>query len=218
MKKTLTILSTTIATLALTTSLSATPKAPASPAAAVPAAAAPATGTPAGSTAIIAVLDINRIMTEAKAAKALNTKMEELRVKYETEISKKEESLRNKERQITEQQSKMKEADLEKEKKAFEASVAELQKSIMAQQNQLTNGAQDAMNTIRESVLKISTEIAKSKGFHYVQPAGGFLYYDLNVDITTETIARLDKDLPDVKVVLKDAPATPGSAAAPAKS
>lgn len=212
MKKTLTLLSTTIATLALTTSLNA---APAAPAAAAPAAAsAPASAATPAAAATIAVLDVNRILADSKAAKGLNDQMEKLRTKYESDISKKEEALRKEERVLTDEQSKMKEAELEKRKKAFETNVAELQKSIMAQQNQLTNAAQDAMNTIRESVLKISTDIAKSKGFIYVQPAAGFLHFNPEVDITTETIARLDKDLPEVKVVLKDAPAAP----APAKS
>ncbi len=212
MKKTLTFLTSSLAALALSTSLcSATDASKAKADASKTEAAKPV----AGSTAVIAVLDVNRILTEAKAAKGLNTQMETLRTKYETDISKKEESLRNEERALTDQSSKMKEAELEKRKKAFEANVAELQKSIMAQQTQLTNAAQDSMNTVREAVLKISSEIAKAKGYNYVQPAAGFLYHSPDVDITTETITRLDKDLPEVKVVLKEVAVTP--AAAPEK-
>lgn len=206
MNKTLTFLSSTIAALTLTTSLSA---APAATAAAAPAA-APATAAKAG--AAIAVLDVNRILTESKAAKGLNTQMETHRVKFETEIAKKEEALRKEEAELTKNQSTMKEAELEKRKKAFEGNVAELQKSIMAQQNMLTNGAQDAMNTIRESVLKIASDIASTEGYDYVQPAASLLFFKPGVDITDKTIARLDKELSEVKVVLKEAPAAPAKA------
>jgi outer membrane protein len=193
MKKTLTLLSTALATIALSTASQA----------ATPAATA-------GTTATIAVLDINRIMTESKAAKGLNEQMEKLRTTYETEIAAKEEKLRKEEEQLTKNGASMKEAELEKRKKAFEASVGELQKTVMTKQNQMQNGANEALTTVRDSVVKISGDIAKNKGLQYVQPAAGFLYFSPEVDITNDTIARLDKELPEVKVVLKDAPA-PGA-------
>lgn len=195
MRKSLALLTSALTTLTLSSAVYATAKTEAKPAAA------------AGSASLIAVLDVNKILTDSKAAKGLNDQMEKLRVKYETEISKKEEALRAEEKQLTEQSAKMKEADLEKRKKAFEASVADLQKSVMTQQNQLNQGAQDAMDKIRETVVNISKDIAATKGYKYVQPAAAFLYFDAADDITAETVARLDKDLPEVKVSIKDAPA-----------
>jgi|GEM_PF-619782 len=209
MKRSLALLSSALATLTLSTATWAAPEA------AKPAAGA-AVANPGAATSVIAVLDVNKILSDSKAAKGLNEQMEKLRVKYETDISKKEESLRAEEKALTEQQTKMKEADLEKRKKAFEANVAELQKSVMAQQNQLNQGAQEAMDKIRESVLKISKDIAATKGYKYVAPAAAFLHFEPADDITTETITRLDKELPEVKVVIKDAPAD--KAAVPAKS
>lgn len=205
MKRSLALLSSALTTLTLSSAALAATEA-----------AKPAANQTTGTTSLIAVLDVNKILSDSKAAKALNEQMEKLRVKYETEISKKEEALRAEEKQLTEQQTKMKEADLEKRKKAFEASVADLQKSVMVQQNQLNQGGQEAMDKIRESVLKISKDIAATKGYKYVQPAAAFLHFDPADDITTETITRLDKDLPEVKVVIKEVAAD--KTAAPAKS
>lgn len=215
MKKTMNYLTTALATIALTSSLYAAPETDKKAEAEKKPEAEKSAANTAQTKATIAVLDVNRILTDSKAAKGLNEKMEKLRSDYETKIASKEEALRKEEAALTDQTTKIKEADLEKRKKAFEANVAELQKSIMAQQNQMTNAAQEAMNTIRESVFKITKEIAEKEGYHYVQPVAGFVYFQPEVDITTKTIERLDKELPEVKVVLKEvaAPATPVPAA-----
>lgn len=217
MKKTMNYLTTALATIALTTSLYAAPEADKKAAEEKKPEAEKSASTTAQTKATIAVLDVNRILTDSKAAKGLNEKMEKIRSDYEAKIASKEEALRKEEAALTDQTAKIKEADLDKRKKAFEANVAELQKSIMAQQQQMTNAAQEAMNTIRESVFKITKEIAEKEGYHYVQPVAGFVYFAPEVDITTKTIERLDKDLPEVKVVMKDA-AAPATPATPASS
>lgn len=158
-----------------------------------------ATATADKSGATIAILDVNKILSESKAAKGLNDQMNSLRVKVEQTIMKKEEELRSKEKELE----KLTGDKLEKARTALEAQVAEFQKTIMSQQNDLQQAAQQAMDKIRDKVIAISGEVANGKGFAYVQPAAGFLYYPTNTDITTETIAKLDKDLPSVKVEVK---------------
>lgn len=166
------------------------------------AATAPTAGnaTPTTATASTAIIDVNRILAESKAAKGLNEQMNTLRTQYEKEIYKKEEALRTQEKQLE----GMKAEKLEKARKELEASVAQFQKSIMMQQNKLQQAAQEAMDKIREKVISISNEVAKSKGFVYVQPAAGFLYFPAETDITAATITRLDKELPEVKVTVKN--------------
>ena len=148
--------------------------------------------------ATTAIIDVNRILSESKAAKGLNDQMNTLRTNYEKDIYKQEEDLRAQERKLE----GLKGEALEKARKDLEGKVAKFQKEIMMQQNKMQQAAQNAMDQIREKVVNISNEVAKSQNFVYVQPAAGFLYYPKEADITSATITKLDKDLPSVKLTV----------------
>jgi outer membrane protein len=154
---------------------------------------------------LMGVLDINRILNESKAAKALNTQMEIYRKTYQDEIRKHEQALREKETKLVEEQKNLSPNDFEKKRKEFEKQVAELQKNVMAKDTGLKEAGQIAMEDIRKAVVEITQKIAHEKGFKIVLPSSIPVYIDEtnNVDITDRVLKELDLKLPKVDVVVK---------------
>ncbi|MBL0942448.1 MAG: OmpH family outer membrane protein [Alphaproteobacteria bacterium] len=154
---------------------------------------------------LIGILDINRILNESKAAKALNTQMDSYRKTYQDEIRKHEQALRENEAKLVEEQKNLSPNDFEKKRKDFEKEVAELQKSVMAKDTGLKEAGQIAMEDIRKAVVDITQKIAREKGFKIVLPSSIPVYIDEsnNVDITDRVLKGLDQKLPKVDVVVK---------------
>jgi outer membrane protein len=156
-------------------------------------------------TPLMGILDINRIINESKAAKALNTQMDIYRKTYQDEIRKREQILREKEAKLIEEQKSLSPNDFEKKRKEFEKQVAELQKYVMAKDTGLKEAGQVAMEDIRRAVVEITQKIAQEKGCKIVLPSSIPVYIDEtdNVDITDRVLKELDQKLPKVDVVIK---------------
>ncbi len=151
----------------------------------------------------IGVLDVNRIITEAKASKDINKQMEAFRTGYQATVMKQEKTLRASEKQLTASQKSLSPKDFEKKKKEFEAQVVELQKAIMTQNNELQKSAQFAMEKIRTHVVEISKDIAGKRGFAFILPSNVPIYYEQQFDITDLIIKQLDQKLPKMKIDIK---------------
>ncbi len=148
----------------------------------------------------MAVLDINAILEDSRAAVSLAQQMDNLRDRYSAVVAQKEQALRAEERHILEQGANMNAEELQALKDAFTGRVALLEDFIQVHQDQLSNAAQNAMNQIRHDVLDIAAHIAKARGYMYVVPAASLLYFDPSVNITAEALARLNLILPVVTV------------------
>lgn len=151
------------------------------------------------------ILDVNRIITESKAAKALNSQMEIYRKTYQEEIHKHEEALRKKEATLVGEQKNLSPNEFEKKRKEFEKQVAELQKLVVAKDASLKEAGQAAMEEIRKAVIEITTKIAQEKGFRIIFPASIPVYVSDSekADITNSVLEKLDLKLPRVDVVVK---------------
>ena len=148
----------------------------------------------------IGLLDINRIIGESSAAKDANTQVAKFKGEFQAEIQKQETKLRDLNNKLIEQQKTLSEADFEKKKKEFDGKVANLQKTVMARDQELQQAAQDSMETVRNSVMEISEKIRTERGFSMVIPSSFAVAHDKSLDITDDVITSLNKKLPKLKV------------------
>ncbi|MEN8236801.1 MAG: OmpH family outer membrane protein [Pseudomonadota bacterium] len=150
--------------------------------------------------AAIAILDVNRIIAEAKAAKAVNSQMEKYQKDFQAEIKKQEQSLRDLNNQLVKDEKKLDAKAFEKKKADFDAKVAALQRTVMTRNSELQQAAQTSMERVRGAVVDISEKIRISRGFSLVLPSSFPVTYDPKSDITDEVIVVLNKQLPTINV------------------
>jgi len=150
----------------------------------------------------IAIVDLNLILLDSKAAKSATKQFESIQKSTEEEILKSDQSMLEERNKLIEQQSVI-------APEAFEIKAANYEKQLQAyqaeKQNKLRNlegSLQKARNTILESVKPILEELSKELGVTVILEKNSVLLSATNMDITENVIKKLNKELPKIKVSL----------------
>lgn len=179
--------------------LAASPAAPAAPA--TPALAptlGPAVGT--ATSLPIAVLDMPRVLHTSDAGRSADKQLGELRAKYQAEIAHTEASLRAENEELNRQRSILSPAAFEKKRGAFDARVQASQRLMQTRSAEFDAATHQAQNQILNVVLKIVTDIMRDRHIELVIDRSQMVASVSNIEITSEVLADLNKDLPSIKV------------------
>lgn len=152
----------------------------------------------------IGIIDINKVLTESKAAIDATKQIEKIQKKSEEE-SKSEDDLIIKERErLIEQQSVM-------APEAFEVKVADFEKKVQTYQverqeklRKLDQMVQMARAKILDEVKPIINEYAKEVGITVILEKNAVVMSADEMDMTEQIIKILNKNLPKIKVELED--------------
>tara|TARA_B100001113_G_scaffold211894_1_gene173841 strand:- start:80 stop:619 length:540 start_codon:yes stop_codon:yes gene_type:complete len=152
----------------------------------------------------IGIIDINKVLTESKAAVDATKQIEEIQKKSEQD-SKNEDELIIKEREkLIEQQSVM-------APEAFEVKVADFEKKVQAYQierqeilRKLDKMVQVARAKILDEVKPIINDYANELGITVILEKNNVILSADDMDMTDEVIKILNKNLPKIKVELED--------------
>jgi Skp family chaperone for outer membrane proteins len=189
----------------------------AEPAAPAAAAAAPAAkgGLP---PVIVALFDKESLFRESSAGKDFRKQLDELRNKFQGDLSRRQEDLRKKEGDLRNRQAIMSAEAFEAERKKFEEDVTQAQSTFEEKQREIQGAIARAEEEITKATTPILAELMRQKGATLLFDKAFVLISVNEFDITADVIKKLDVTLPKVKLELKPMPkpAQPGSAA-PAK-
>lgn len=152
----------------------------------------------------IGIIDINKVLTESKAAIDATKQIEKIQKKSE-EQSKSEDDFIIKERErLIEQQSVM-------APEAFEVKVADFEKKVQTYQverqeklRKLDQMVQIARAKILDEVKPIINEYAKEVGITVILEKNAVVMSADEMDMTEQVIKILNKNLPKIKVELED--------------
>jgi len=152
----------------------------------------------------IGIIDINKVLTESKAAVDATKQIEKIQKKSEQD-SKNEDELIIKEREkLIEQQSVM-------APEAFEVKVADFEKKVQAYQierqeilRKLDKMVQVARAKILDEVKPIINDYANELGITVILEKNNVILSADDMDMTDEVIKILNKNLPKIKVELED--------------
>ncbi len=149
---------------------------------------------------VAAVIDYQRILRDAKAARAIRTQVESRRKRYQDEIAKEEQRLHEADRTLAAQRNVLTPEAFAEQRRSFEADVAAVQRMAQERRRQLDQVAAAALNEVRTAMIQVVGELADSRGFNLVLPTSGLLLFAPEIDLTIEVLARLDAKLPNVAV------------------
>ncbi len=148
----------------------------------------------------IAVVDIQQLLKESKAAKGIETQLATIRKNFQAEVEAEEKSLQAKEKAITEQKSKLKEDELKAKISAFQKDVAASQKKIQDKKAALDKSVATAVGTLRNQIVKDVADIGTKQNLDMVLARTDVVIVSKNLDITQQVLERLDAELPSVTV------------------
>jgi len=152
----------------------------------------------------IAVVNIQKITTEAGAAKSVREQLESKYKAFQADISKREGQLQKEDQELGKQQSVLSKSAFDEKARTFRKKVTEVQKEAQSKKALLDNASARAWGEIQKTVTDIVADLAKEKGFLVAissqSPTSQVLYADSSLDITDEVLKRLNQKLPKLDV------------------
>jgi Skp family chaperone for outer membrane proteins len=149
---------------------------------------------------VAAVIDYQRILRDAAAARSIREQIESRRKAYQGEISKEEQRLYEADKAFAKQRSLLTPEAFADKRQAFEEDVSEVQQLVQQRRRELDRVAEVALNEVKDALIEIVTGIAGERGFNLVLPSSEVLFFARKIDLTEEVLAKLDAMLPDVVV------------------
>ena len=151
-------------------------------------------------TTVAAVIDYQRILRDAAAARSIREQIEARRKVYQEEISKEEQRLHEADKEFAKQRSVLSAEAFAEKRRAFEQDVADVQRMVQERRRELDRMSAAALNEVKEALIAIVTNIAEERGFNLVLPSSEVLFFSRALDLTDEVLAKLDARLPQVRL------------------
>jgi outer membrane protein len=148
----------------------------------------------------IGVVDVERIVDQAKVTLSVRTQMEAKRAQFQKEINKDEEDLKKREEKLKKEQEKLSAQAFEQKLKDFKTRVAEVQRSVQMKRVSLEEAYGGALAKISDEVQKVIADIAKEKQLSLVLPTSQILFSEDKMNISDEVSKKLDAKITNMKI------------------
>jgi Skp family chaperone for outer membrane proteins len=151
-------------------------------------------------TAVAAVIDYQRILREAAAARSIRDQIEARRKAYQEEISKEEQRLHEADKEFAKQRSVLSAEAFAEKRREFEQEVTEVQRLVQERRRELDRLSAADLDEVKRALIEIVTSMAQERGFNLVLPSSEVLFFARTLDLTEEVLALLNDKLPDVRL------------------
>lgn len=148
----------------------------------------------------IAILEVERVLADSTAGKAAGNQINELRKRYQNELQKAEENLRNEEADLVRQRATMSQEAFDEKRRSFERKVQDTRKLVQDRTGTIDGMMRDARDQIGRSALGVLEELMKERNFNVVLDRKQIVATDPALEITDEVIARVNKRLPSITI------------------
>lgn len=149
---------------------------------------------------VTAVVDVQRIMHEATAAKDVRSQIEAKRQVLGTQISTEENQLRQAEQELADQRALLSNEAFAKKRQAFQQQVADMQRKVQLSRRQLDQAFVDAMAKIQEVLLRVVAELAAERKVDIVLRKSQVLVFAKTMDLTAPTLERLNAKIKKITI------------------
>ena len=140
----------------------------------------------------IAVVDVEKVLNDAKAARELNKKRSAAREDFITDLSKKEQALREEGQVLFSQRKDLSEEEFVKKQKAYEEKVLEMRKVTQKQKRAFEEASNKALDKLKDHLTEAVKGIATEKGYALVISNRDVIAGESSLDITDATIKALN--------------------------
>lgn len=162
-----------------------------------------------GEKPVIAVLDVQKIMRDAKAAKAIRKEVDVRRKMIEMQISGERKKLKADEQKLRQQRAILAPDAISQKQRELERRFGDLRRKAEKAGGGFNRAVSIAMVQLRQGMAKGITQVMKDKGINITLARAAVLVFDENLNITSAVLARLDKNLPHIKVDFDSAASKP---------
>ncbi|WP_417515179.1 OmpH family outer membrane protein [Minwuia sp.] len=150
--------------------------------------------------AVIAVMDSQRILRDAKAGQSVAKQIKGFIDGFQGVLKREEESLRKRQQELRKQSAILAPEALEQRRLELQKNFNDAQRMVQDRRIAIDKSRQQALEVIKAQILEIIEELQKERKFNLVLDRSSYSWVSPELDITQEIVRRLDKRLPSVKV------------------
>ena len=151
---------------------------------------------------VVIVIDFQEVLRASAAAKSIQQQLERTRSTYQEDINNKEKDLRTAEQELVQQRAVLAPEAFQQRRRDFETRVAEVQRDVTTKKRQLDQAFEENISKVREQLIAIVDELAKETKANLVISKAAVVIVEKRFDLTGEALARLDKKVASVKLVM----------------
>lgn len=153
--------------------------------------------------ASIGILDVQKILSESKAAQHMQEQMEKEQKSFLDALKKKEEALRAREKKILENASSMSKDELNEKKQNFAKDFQASRQFAQENKQRLDRALAEGMQKLRLELFETVEDVSDKGGYTLILPKQLIFAGGETLDITDETLKALDKSLKKVDLDFK---------------
>ena len=155
---------------------------------------------------VIAIVDVQRILQESKAAKSVQRQIETHRSKFQAEISGEEKELRTAEQKLTSMREAGPSAAFAEQEQKLRQRFMSVERHVQARRKALDQAYTEAMSTVRSNIIEIVEKVSRERGVNLAIVKQQVIWNDKAIDITGEVLTRLNQKVPEIQVVVQPEP------------
>jgi Skp family chaperone for outer membrane proteins len=151
----------------------------------------------------IAVVDVEKILAESKAAQSLQTQLQAKKESFQKEFSEKEKQLKSAENTLISEKEKLSAEEFAKKRKSYEEKVIQTRKEFQKSRASLDAGLSKAMLELRKSIVEAAAKVANDKSYDVVLTRESVLIAEKALDITDDVLKAINEKVTNIPLKLE---------------
>ena len=147
---------------------------------------------------VLAIIDVQRVLRESTAVKALSRTIEEQKVQHQDELREQERTLREADQELSRQRSILSPKAYAKKRGELEQRVATLRREARNRKRGLDKIFARGMTKVQTELAGVAKEIAEERGLDLILSKATVVLVKAKFELTQEAVRRLNERLPDL--------------------
>lgn len=148
----------------------------------------------------LAVVDMQKILSESDAAKSIMSQLKDQRAAIEKEVKGLEETLKKDEQALIKKKESAKAEEFAAARKEFEKKLIESRTKVQKRRNAADEAFNKAINDLRQNIVDVVTGIATEKKIQLVITKQNVVIGDKSLEITDDVMQKLNAKIKTIKV------------------
>jgi Skp family chaperone for outer membrane proteins len=150
---------------------------------------------------VLAIIDVQKVLRESTAVKALAKNIEEQKEQHQGELREQEQALREADQELVRQRSILSPEAYANKRGELEQRVGNLQREARNRKRGLDKIFTQGMGIVRAEIGKVAKEIAEELGIDLILSKATVVLVRPKFEMTQEVVRRLNARLPDLPAV-----------------
>jgi Skp family chaperone for outer membrane proteins len=148
----------------------------------------------------VAILDVQEIMRDCAAAKAVLAEIQKREAALKAEVQQRENALLAADQELAQQRATLSAEEIALKRNELAQQAADVRKYAQNQQAAIAELARSGEAQVREALRDVVEQIATAKGIELVLNKAQVVLFPGELDITADVMQRLNAQLPHVKL------------------